>query len=134
MRTTPTNVKAIIETDDVSIPDLTPFIEAAHSIVEEVCVPLAYTEQRLELIERWLSAHFYAVRDNRVASEQAGPVRQAFQYNLGLNLAVTMYGQQAMLLDTKGGLAALNKDTEEGRRKMDVGVFYLGTQKGKNLK
>jgi hypothetical protein len=119
-------VAGIIEVD-ASIP-LTPFIEVANQLVTDVCGEFDYTSEKLELIERWLSAHFYAIRDPRIAREQAGPVSAQYQYKVDLNLAQTTYGQQAMLLDTEGGLAALNAQVTQGLRKFTVGASWLGTE------
>lgn len=121
-RTTAESVAFIIELDEDI--DLTSFILTANELVTEVCVPLGYSDTRLELIERWLSAHFYAIRDMRVSQEQAGPVSASYQHKVGLMLANTMYGQQAMLLDTQGGLASLSKSLEMGRKKPTM--FWLG--------
>jgi len=121
-RTSSAAVAAIIETE-VSI-DLTPFIEAANHIVTRVCTDSDYADTELELIERWLAAHFYAIRDPRVADEAAGSVSQRFQYKVDLNLSVTTYGQQAMMLDTEGNLATLSR----GRGKTVGGATWLGTE------
>lgn len=124
-RTTAEAVATIIELDEDI--DLEAFILTANELVTEVCVPLEYSDTRLELIERWLSAHFYAIRDMRTASEQAGSVAASYQYRVGLMLANTMYGQQAMLMDSKGGLASLSKSMEMGRRKSSI--KWLGTER-----
>lgn len=117
-RTSEVAVRAIIEVDE-TITDLSPFIEAANQLVTDCCGDAGYTDAKLELVERWLAAHFYAVRDPRRAGENVGAgVGEDFQYKVDLNLSVTTYGQQAMLLDTAGGLAALN-----GRIKRGVGVL-----------
>lgn len=108
-RTTAELVKGVIEVDSDSVPDLDPFILVANELVTEICEPSGYTATRLEAIERWLAAHFYAVRDMRRSTETAGSVSESYQYKLGLHLNSTMYGQQAMMLDTAGGLASLNK-------------------------
>jgi hypothetical protein len=127
-RTTSAAVALLIEVDeDIS---LTPFIETANALVTEVCEDnedADYDATRLELIERWLSAHFYAVRDPRAASETAGRVNARYQYKVDLNLAVTTYGQQAMLLDTAGGLARLNRETVNGTRRRAGVISWLGT-------
>lgn len=108
---TEAEVYGIIEVD--SDVDLDPFIRVAHLIVDEQLSGKGMSDDRLKEIERWLSAHFVAIRDMRIANETAG-VSNAFQYNLGLNFQVTMYGQQAMMLDTSGTLAALNKAKGSG--------------------
>lgn len=125
-RTTEALVRGIIETDDTNIPDLTPFIAASNELVTECCSDSSYDATRLEMIERWLAAHFYAIRDPRAASEKAGSVSANYQYKVDLNLAVTTYGQMAMILDTAGSLAALNIRTAKGLKKV-VALTWLGT-------
>lgn len=127
-RTTAELVSSIIEVDTVVVTDLSPFIDAAHHLVNRCCSEDDYTESELELIERWLAAHFYAVRDPRVSSEAVSGVSQSFQYQVGLNLALTTYGQQAMLLDTEGGLSALNGQVTAGRGKITPGASWIGTE------
>lgn len=121
MRTTSELVAAIIEVD-VTIP-LEPFISVAAELVTEICVPAGYSDDRLELIERWLSAHFYTNRDPRPTREEAGPVSASYQSKLALNLGTSHYGQTAMMLDTAGGLAALSRDL----RKHTLSVTWVGT-------
>lgn len=122
-RTTEDAVTEIIDVDENI--DLAPFITTANSLVTEVCEGVGYTAARLELIERWLSAHFYAIRDPRVDSEKAGPVSQKYQYKVDLGLSVTTYGQMAMTLDTAGGLAKLNAATKSGATRK-ASLTFLG--------
>jgi hypothetical protein len=130
-RTTATNVKKIIEVDATIIvvdADMDAFIDVANELVTEMCTgttngpKTAYTAARLELIERWLSAHFYAIRDPRPSSEKAGAVGVNYQQKVDLNLSLTSYGQQAMMLDTNGGLKSLDKNTAH-----NVQVLWLGS-------
>jgi hypothetical protein len=126
VRTTEVAVQGIVEHDATIT--LTPFIEVASSIVDDVCADDSdYDATKLELIERWLSAHFYHIRDKAVASEKAGSVAQNFQYKLGLMFASTMYGQMAMTVDHKGHLAALSKRAEKGSRASASAFIHLGT-------
>jgi len=120
IRTTSELVAGIIEVD-VTI-DLDPFIATSNSLVDEICVPAGYDDTRLELIERWLAAHFYAIRDARRTQEQAGSVAESFAIYVRLGLNQTPYGQQAMFLDTAGGLKRLN-DGNLG----SPSAFWLGT-------
>jgi len=126
-RTTTELVLTILEIDPQLL-DLSAFIEPANELVTELLEPIKrpngtkwHSDIRLELIERWLAAHFLRIRDMTVASEQAGPVNQRFQYKVDLRLNVTLYGQQAMLLDTSGTLLALN----DGKHR--ASVAWLGT-------
>ena len=126
-------VQAVIEVDTTLIPTATemePFITVANQLVTEFCTgtagpATAYTTARLAEIERWLAAHFYAIRDPRVASEAAGPVSASYQSQVGLGLDLTHYGQQAKLLDTNGGLAAHDAATKRGTSRRPV-LFWLG--------
>jgi len=117
-RTTPSAVAAIIETEPGI--SLDPFIETANALVTEILVPLGYDDTRLELIERWLSAHFYAIRDQRRLREIVSGIGETFQTKVGLYLNLTIYGQQAQVLDTKGGLRSLN----DGR--VTPRIMYIG--------
>lgn len=123
------DVAGIIEVD-ASI-SLTPFIAVASQMVTDICTgyDTAYTDTKLKLIAIWLSAHFYAIRDPRAADEKAGPVAISYQYKVDLNLAVTTYGQQAMAIDTEGGLAALNGRITSGKARVTPSVTWLGVKK-----
>lgn len=120
-RTTPELVAAIIEVD-ASV-DLDPFIAAASAMVDDVAEKAkpALTDERLELVETWLAAHFYCMRDPRTTSERAGPVAAQYESMVGLNLAVSRYGQQAMVLDRSGILRALSSGKRQPR------IAWVGT-------
>ena len=113
-----------MEVDD-SI-SLTPFIVAAEELVTECCVDSDYTATRLAMVEAWLAAHFYLIRDQAMASERAGDMGVNYQYQIGLNLQQTKQGQMAMTLDTAGNLAALSKRIEEGKS-FSIHIGWLGT-------
>ena len=126
-RTTYTAVGKIIEIDSsFSETDFDPFIEAANALVTEVCSTDDYDTTRLELIERWLSAHFYAIRVPRETDEKAGSVSAKYQSKVDLGFDVTHYGQMALRLDTAGGLAAINAEAKGGGKITATGS-YAGT-------
>jgi len=127
-RTTAVAVKKIIETDDNISTDLEPFIEVANNVVTAHCTSGSLTAATLELVERWLSAHFYAIRDPRVESEKAGSVSQNLLGKVDLNLNQTRYGQQAMLIDGTGKLAAWNKGMETGTAGATFSFDYVGSE------
>lgn len=122
-RTTELAVSKIISIEGTDVNVLTPFIETATNLVDRVCVPLGYDAVTLELIERWLAAHFYAIRAPRAAREKIGQAEKESQHKVDLHLDVTTYGQQVMLLDTEGGLAKLSK----GIGGTKASVRWLGT-------
>ena len=113
--------------------DLMPFITSANELVTEVCAaPGVYSSGRLELIERWLAAHFYHILDPQASQETVGAIQATLDTKTDLGLNVTKYGQQAMRLDTGGYLAAMDnamktvtKTLPGGGKK--VGVTWLGS-------
>ena len=123
-RTTDADVGEVVEVDATI--SLTPFITIANELVTELCADSGYTDTRLALIETWLAAHFYLIRDQAVAQEQAGPVQIQYQFKIGLMLAQTKQGQTAMMLDTAGNLAAMSKRMEQGEA-ASVQFTWMGT-------
>lgn len=134
-RVTAAEVQVIVET--IAGADLNPYIDAANELVTELCEAPAYgySNSRLKTIELWLSAHFYCIFDPRKRDEMAGPVREVIEGKVGLHLDVTRYGQQAMILDTAGGLAAWNNAAAKVIKMPAVvskgigltGITWLGT-------
>lgn len=130
IRTTPSLVAGIIEVDTSIVLD--PFISAASSLVDLIQKRAEAVEpddsdllNRLTLIETWLSAHFYCIRDPRTIRERAGPVDEYFESKVDLNLYISRYGQMAIVLDTSGLLRELSvKD----KRRVVAGVTWLGTE------
>ena len=107
------------EDEDV---DFTPFIETANNLVDQVCLESDYSDATLELIERWLAAHFYAQLDPRTVMEEVRGARERFEGETKIRLDNTRYGQQAMIIDTAGNLKALN----EGKGKITAKALYVG--------
>ena len=126
VRTTSVAVGLIIEVD--STISLTSFIEVANALVTEKCGDVDdYDATRLELIERWLSAHFYTIRDMRAEREEAGSVSEKKQSRVDLGFDTSHYGQMAMRIDTNGGLAALNEQIKKGKTG-SLTATWLGTE------
>jgi hypothetical protein len=91
-------------------------IETAHLLVEDHCSGLGYDEDRLVLLEKWLAAHLYAVLSPQIRSEAIGPISESFVFGqLGKGLDGTMYGQQALRLDSARGLARHDEAVKVGR-------------------
>jgi hypothetical protein len=123
-RTTPELVRTVV--DAPAADDLTAAVLSANELVTEVCVPLGYTSTRLELIERYLAAHFYLVWHPGNLIEAAGSVRQQIISKVDLGLNLTHQGQQAALLDTRGGLASLNATAAGTTIRPKRSVVWLG--------
>lgn len=127
-RTTIKEVQKILDYD-TAICNIDAFIDAANELVTEICAsstPTVYTEKRLKVIETWLAAHFIAVRDQRKASEGVGGGSASYQTKVDMGLQVTVYGQQALRLDTNGGLAALEQSIANGGKRV-VSITWLGS-------
>ena len=125
MRTTSAAVTLIIEVDATI--SLTPFIETANALVTEHCSTDDYDATRLELIERWLSAHMYTIRDMRAESEKIDTASQKKQSAVDIGFDTSHYGQMAMRLDTAGGLSQLNEQMKKGTSQI-VSATWLGTE------
>ena len=124
-RPTEEEINAIIEVDS-TVSDLTPFLTAAHMIVEAHCEGIEETDATI--VETWLTAHLITIRDNRAAAEKVDVLSINYQYKLELGLQCSMYGQQAMMMDPTGGLAAWNRLILSGKAARTPGIHWLGTQ------
>jgi hypothetical protein len=124
-RTSEALVRAFIKVDDLLVSNLDVYIETASILVTDHCVPAGYDDAKLELIERWLAAHLYAVTDPRLTSESFGDASAKYQSKVDLHLNLSHYGQQAQLLAPE--LAELNEEVGKGKPK--VTFMWLGTQK-----
>ena len=134
VRTTQELVQGIIEADLDTWPDLTPFIEAASQLVDDVCTSSGYSDPKLERIERWLAAHFYAIADPRFLREEVSTsITSIIESKVDLGLDVTRYGQMAKVLDTEGSLAALDNLASGGGNnggvvKVKQRILWLGSE------
>jgi hypothetical protein len=111
-------VKQIIAT----VLDTTPFIQLASHLVDDLLMPQGLSDTRLRDVELWLAAHYTCLRDPRVVDVRDGDTGVRYeQVKTGEGLASTRYGQQALLLDPTGTLAAL--DDNAGRNRVRI-KFY----------
>jgi hypothetical protein len=125
IRTTPELVAGLVQVD--SNITLDPFISAASILTDRVAAESNSPDDNvLQVIETWLAAHFYCVRNPRRSSERAGDVWATFMSKVDLNLQVTHYGQQAMMLDPTGVLKFINDTKAFKARK--VGATWMGCE------
>ncbi len=132
--TTFAQVEKIIEIDSNITTDAAEFIETANHLVVRLGLPTAtdssgavyHDATSLELVERWLTAHFYAVRDPRVVREAAGSVSAQYESKVDLYLENTRYGQQALLVDHSGKLSDWNTEMKDDKKRSSGGVNWLG--------
>ncbi len=106
-RTTAELVASVLDVEEDDV--LAAYIDTANQLVSDVCTNSGYSSAKLELIERWLGAHFYAINRPRTTMESiAGGTQEQYQKMItDLFLNNSPYGQQAMVIDTAGNLAAL---------------------------
>lgn len=97
-------VKEVIETD---LADLKAFRQAAAELIEATVSGLSASLKKE--VERWLAAHFVAQRERQLAGESMLDSSEQYGGQFGMGLQFTQYGQQAMILDTSGKLAAANR-------------------------
>ncbi len=125
-RTTSSAVQLVLmkDYDTTNSPDLTPFIDTASAIIDRVAtcatnkgITLSATE--LEIIERWLAAHAYAMSDMPYVKRVTGDAQATYQSKIGMYLEGTRYGQMAVATDYSGCLTAIaNRKT--------AGAYWLG--------
>ena len=111
VRTSSASVQGILNEYDSNI-SLTPFIDTATVVVDRVeALDTAgvLSSATLELIERWLAAHFYACTDQLPAAEGAGKSQTTWQGKTAMGLDFTQYGQMAKRLDFTGMLSSLDR-------------------------
>ena len=127
-RTTEADVRLLIDTDDsLSAVEwataVEPFIDTATALTDYVASQDSnslLTVALLLQIEKWLSAHFYAISDPQPQEEKTGDASAVHQGRTDLGLSLTHWGQQAIALDVTGCLKRLS----EGQRV--PGLTWLG--------
>lgn len=114
-------MRGILQLDDAV--DVSPHIATADALVTAVCLSSGYTDAHLEKITRWLAAHFAAVHHPQNLRERAEPTDSQIESKVDLGLRVTRWGQQAIVLDYAGNLAAV----ANGRRKVTLSIRHVGS-------
>lgn len=122
-RTTEEDVADLLTHDLDTTHVLHPFIDTANELVTDLLSNKGYSDRKLELIERWLSAHFYTVaKKAEIQSEHADGAGETYVMPQGgNNFSLTRYGQTAMMIETGGYLSALEKKIDSGRRIVGTG-------------
>lgn len=116
--------------DDSSDISIAPFIATATVLTDYVdrCDTAdILKDAQLKEIERWLAAHYYAIRDAQYRSKATG--RAEAEYQVGKSgegsLDSNDWGRQALMLDVTGCLARLNEESKTGK-KPAVSLLWLG--------
>jgi hypothetical protein len=105
-RVTVAEVQEIIDTD-LALGHIAAFINTAHHLVDEYLLNKGLSSDILAEIEKWLAAHFLSMKDQRKSQERMGADwNVVYQGKTDMGLNATLYGQQALVLDTTGSLAS----------------------------
>lgn len=127
-RTTQSKVEAILgpNYDKKNNVDLTPFIETASVMIDEVVTCAADDETTLsssllERLECLVAAHFYHCADPTYASRSTDGASGQFMGQAAMGLDGSRYGQMAKRMDPSGCLAAMD-DPDKGR----ASITWLG--------
>lgn len=123
-RTTSAAVIELLGDDYNGTTVLTGFISTANVLVTRVAACAAakgitLTAEELELMERWLSAHFYQQSDKGYSQRATLGASGTFGGKTDMGLNSTMYGQSAMTMDPSGCLAAITM-------RKTAGLLWLG--------
>lgn len=95
--------------------DLTSYIEAAASMVDQIVHRRSPIGKRIdnyqaEIVERWLSAHFYCMMDKAYSNKSTAGASATYQGQTKNFLEATYYGQMALRLDPTGILETIGRD------------------------
>ena len=107
-RVTAEQVMEIISTS-LTEDQVNAFINMANTVVDERLADQNLGSDVLEQIELLLSAHFVSLRDPRAQQEKVDEYSVTYQGSTSEGLKASLYGQQAIALDTSGTLANLAK-------------------------
>ncbi len=119
-RVSAAEVKVLIDTDR----DPIPFIDIATLMVDEDLATLTpvMSDDRLLQIELYLAGHFLAITEERggLAGSETGESKETYFVKSDQGLNLTRFGQQAILLDTTGTLAAIAKSGSAKKARFTV--------------
>jgi len=108
-RTDATRVKAIYSTSLTNFA-VESYIDVAADIVDELDSDTTLGDTRLELIERYLTAHLIAFTNERIGiREKIGDAEITYAGKFGEEIMGTPWGQTAAMLDTSGTLRSIGK-------------------------
>lgn len=105
-RAKPQNILDIMDTD-LDNDQISAAINTAHELIDSQLTNKNIPTGLLTQIEVWLSAHFAAMNDPRVRSENVAGVSSTYEGTSGMGLQGSRYGQQAIALDYTGTLKNL---------------------------
>jgi len=112
IRTSDLAVRSILSGHYDGTASLKPFIDTATILVDRIesgDSAGVMTDAALEMVERYLGAHFYAHADQITQTRSTGGASGQFQGRTDLGFDSTQYGQTAKRLDATGLLVLLDQ-------------------------
>jgi hypothetical protein len=111
------------EYDAENEPDVTPFIDSASVLIDEVVACAArkgktLTDEAAEILERWVAAHLYQAPDPGYQEKQTEKAKGVYNTITGKGLEGTRFGQNALLIDSTGCLRGINNNARARLRWM----------------
>lgn len=128
-RTTQEEVRVLIPTD--SNLSIAPFLDAASALVDYIVTQdtaSILTTALKEQIEKWLAAHYYAIRDLQYHERETQDAKGKFQGKTGMGLDATLWGEQAKGFDVTGTLVRL-----DAKQRPVASVTWLGKPKSSQI-
>ena len=118
-RTTPQAVQDLLGDEYDGKTRLSPYIDTASGMVDwlyaqDLATRGLLNATLLELVERWLSAHYYQQADPGYASRSTGGASGSFNGQQSTGLRSTRFGQQVLRIDVSGLMAQRDKEAEDG--------------------
>ena len=125
-RTSSTAVESII--DGTPEKTLTPFIDAANLMVTNLCsADTDYSANDLEMIERYLAAHFYQITIVPADSADTGNASESKRSKIDMGLNLTHFGQMAMRFDYNHHLMDNEISLQKGLSAAAISLTWLGS-------
>ena len=116
-RTTEQALRALFPATDKPEYPVQHYIDDASILVTEILGASGFSDARLEMIERYLAAHYYLLgtQEGGIFEDEMGDskVKTGSTFTLGQGLRLTRWGQQVLSLDTTGGFAQLEGGTKK---------------------
>lgn len=107
-RVTDQDVIAIL--GDTNIADLTPFIDIASLVIDQVAEMCGdYSVELLTEMEKWLAAHFATAQEREPTKIRIGDSEESYNWNTELGLGSSEFGKRLAMMDYNGCLTALTK-------------------------
>lgn len=103
--------------NDATGKDVTHYVDDANTLVEDLLGTSSLSDNILEMIARYLAAHFYTLAEHEggIFEETIGESseKRGSTFTLGQGLKLTRFGQTALGLDKTGALSTI----EGGKKK-----------------